>query len=1145
MPTGYLVTLGDGSLDSGDVIGGGAISFTADGAYPTGLGSGQWTWTGEAGGFPYTNELEPGDYWLADDGNVYFVPDYGIVDFITTSTVTSAPVYTSSGDGTIMGTDGDDVIDNGYTDDDGEVVDGGDGTGTLGHEDVISAGAGDDSITAGLENDTVYGGGEADTIDGGSGDDVLYGDTDPNELAMSPVSITTSNYTDTSSGFTVTAQNVVGGVLTSADVSNISTYAGSFGASGAVSDTDSGVDAQIAYDKSSGLSEKLIVDFDHPIDELTFTTLSLQTAAFGEVGHYALYNDGALVYEADFTDSTGTGNDTILVSGHGDFDQIVFTALIQTDLTDGSDYGISDITFVPSEPAPVPGNDSIDGGAGDDLIYGEEGDDTLDGGSGADSIEGGDDADTFNLSDGFGNDTIVGGEGGTDKDTLDLSGVTEPITITYTGEESGTVSDGSDTISFSEIENIIEAGTTDYDGTTDITFGGNANVATVEKEVVPDGLTNEYKLEGDAVDSAGGNDGTVNGATTVAGNDGNALSFDEIDDYVEVPDVTMNDEFTVSFQFKIDDTTGSLFQYIYSHGDINSTNSLNIFINEASHGTDPNVLRTVIRDNDDTLDNFALDFDISSIVSDGQWHTYTLTVESGVGSKVYLDGVEQNSDSRGGDSFNPSGNLFLGAREDLNADRFFGGDLDSVKIFDKPLTSSEVTTLGSSGTVPAIEAGTIVADVTNVIDADGDIGHTFVLTDDAGGKFTIDANSGEISLVGDHDASTAYSDTVTVEVTDPSALTYSETIGISIGSDTGDDTVTGPHHQNIMYGLGGHDQLTGGSGDDAIYGGTDNDTLDGSTGGDTLVGGSGSDSLTGGTGADDYVLADGSGTDTVSDFDLTDSGDGTTVDQLNVTGLTDTEGNPVNAWDVVVTDTNGDGTGDAILTFPNGESVTLQGVLPSEVDSAPELNAMGIPCFTSGTQIATPWGKIAVEELREGDLVTTLEYGPLPVRWIASSDLGEGTAPLPENVMPVRLKPGSLGNRRPLIVSPQHCILMKDEQSGEPVYVRAKHLAEETRLASFARGRKQVTYVHVLLDKHATLISNEIPSESFYPGPMALEMLSLYSRMNLYAAFPELISGPCEKAYGARAARVLTRKELRKTVAHEMLTRLEIELLAA
>ena len=176
-----------------------------------------------------------------------------------------------------------------------------------------------------------------------------------------------------------------------------------------------------------------------------------------------------------------------------------------------------------------------------------------------------------------------------------------------------------------------------------------------------DDIKHQFHLDGNGNDSIGGNDGTVVGATTVAGRDGNALSFDETNDYVRVPDVDMNNEFTVSIQFKLDDNDGSLFQYMYSHGSVNDTNSINVFVNEASHGTDPNVMRTVIRDNNDSLDNSALQFDISGIVGDGQWHTYTLTVENGVGSKVYLDGVLQNSDSRGGDGIDPSGDLYLGA----------------------------------------------------------------------------------------------------------------------------------------------------------------------------------------------------------------------------------------------------------------------------------------------------------------------------------------------------------------------------------------------------------------------------------------------------------------------------------------------------
>ena len=203
-------------------------------------------------------------------------------------------------------------------------------------------------------------------------------------------------------------------------------------------------------------------------------------------------------------------------------------------------------------------------------------------------------------------------------------------------------------------------------------------------------VTSYWGLDGDASDSVGSNAGTIVGASTVEGNYGDALSFDEVDDHVVINDFATSNEFSLSLQFKVDDNSGSLFQYLVSYGDINSTNSLNIFLNEASHGTDPNVLRTVIRDANDPLDNFALQFDASSIIGDGLWHTYTLTVESGVGSRVYLDGVLKSSSVYGGDSFDPASDLYLGARQDLDPDRQFGGSLDSVQFIDRALSPSEV-----------------------------------------------------------------------------------------------------------------------------------------------------------------------------------------------------------------------------------------------------------------------------------------------------------------------------------------------------------------------------------------------------------------------------------------------------------------------
>ncbi|KIC29845.1 Hint domain-containing protein [Leisingera sp. ANG-M6] len=475
MPSGYLVQLGDGSLDHGDTITSTYASFTTD----QNLGAGNWSWTGSHGGTPYTNELEPGVYYLATDGNVYFVPDYGPPDTFSSASADNPPAYSDT-DGAVEGTSGADTIDSSYTDADGDQIDNGNGGGASGNQDTVEAGAGDDTVDAGADNDMVFGGEGGDSLAGGSGDDTIYGDSSSEAgLTDSDQSITYANVTDTSSGFTVTAKTVAGNT----SAANIDYYDGGYGVAGAISDSDSGVDAQIGYDKASGVSEELIVDFDQDTDDVSVTFKHLYSQSNGEEGHWAIYKDGVLVAQGDFTeDVAGSGTGTIDISGYGDFDQLVLSANLQTDGTDGSDYMVTDITFAVPPEVPADGDDSIDGGDGDDVIYGQGGDDTISGGSGADTLDGGAGDDSIfagegdSASGGAGDDyftivsdeafvtgdiTITGGDDGeTTGDTLDFNGQLDKGTLVITDDTGGsktgsaTLLDGS-TVYFSGIENII------------------------------------------------------------------------------------------------------------------------------------------------------------------------------------------------------------------------------------------------------------------------------------------------------------------------------------------------------------------------------------------------------------------------------------------------------------------------------------------------------------------------------------------------------------------------------------------------------------------------------------------------------------------------------------------------------------------
>ena len=304
------------------------------------------------------------------------------------------------------------------------------------------------------------------------------------------------------------------------------------------------------------------------------------------------------------------------------------------------------------------------------------------------------------------------------------------------------------------------------DGTVTYTpDAGFVGVDTFDYVVVDQGLglSHYWSLDGTLSDSVGSSNGTLFGTTTVAGEFGSALGFNETSDYGQIPDVDYGSEFSITFDFKLDDNSGSLFQYLYSHGDINTTDSVNVFVSEASHGTDPNVLRTVIRDGDDTLDNAALQVDISALIGDGQWHTYSVTVDAS-GISVFIDGVLVASDAtRGTDGVNPAGDLLLGARYDLNADRYYGGSLDSLQIFDRALTTSEVSSLDS-----LVQRASVAVTVEDVNEApvnsvpgdqsvrqDGTLvfsestGNAITLTDDSGDadiELTLSVNDGTLSL---------------------------------------------------------------------------------------------------------------------------------------------------------------------------------------------------------------------------------------------------------------------------------------------------------------------------------------------------------------------------------------------------------------
>ncbi len=124
------------------------------------------------------------------------------------------------------------------------------------------------------------------------------------------------------------------------------------------------------------------------------------------------------------------------------------------------------------------GNDNITGTSDSDNISGLDGNDTLSGLGGWDSIYGGNGNDSLDGGDGddyftndAGNDTINGGSGN-DRYDANYSSASSGLTMTYnTATGSGTITVGTETDTFTSIENFNGFKGTEYN---DVIFGGTA-----------------------------------------------------------------------------------------------------------------------------------------------------------------------------------------------------------------------------------------------------------------------------------------------------------------------------------------------------------------------------------------------------------------------------------------------------------------------------------------------------------------------------------------------------------------------------------------------------------------------------------------------------------------------------------------------
>lgn len=200
----------------------------------------------------------------------------------------------------------------------------------------------------------------------------------------------------------------------------------------------------------------------------------------------------------------------------------------------------------------------------------------------------------------------------------------------------------------------------------------------------PNGLQSWYRAENNANDSTTNNNHATleNGTTFVAGKDGQAFSFDGVDDSVLVPSIDLGDLYTIEMWINPAPTQDDTFVHIASNDAGASVNygEFGLFTN--TPGTPGNYSLKYRQNNSDRVATAA-------VIMPGVWTHIALT--HGPETRIYVNGVLAGA----------SGVLFtatyenqvrLGHRID-GVVTFYNGGMDEVSFYNRALSAAEIGTI--------------------------------------------------------------------------------------------------------------------------------------------------------------------------------------------------------------------------------------------------------------------------------------------------------------------------------------------------------------------------------------------------------------------------------------------------------------------
>ena len=192
----------------------------------------------------------------------------------------------------------------------------------------------------------------------------------------------------------------------------------------------------------------------------------------------------------------------------------------------------------------------------------------------------------------------------------------------------------------------------------------------------------------------------------------------------------------------------------------------------------------------------------------------------------------------------------------------------------------------------------------------------------------------------------------------------------------------------------------------------------------------------------------------------------------------------------------------------------------------------GPHCFLKGTQILTPRGERAIEDLRIGDLVTTVSGEAKTIKWIGRTRFERGGQECggqeswDDAAAPIRIVRGAFNGdlpHRDLYVSFGHRFLING------LLIPAFDLVNGHSIVRLRSTSSDVLeYLHIELKDHDVILANGVPAESLEGNAREFDNFDEY--VALYGAIlPHQI--PCAPVAARHGRRQMLRSHLRGVLA--------------